>query len=170
MPDLSRPLEECLQAVREKRNLQEILRRYPVERDELISMLRLSIDLGGLGAPAADPAFRLRARNRMLNHAVAPRQAARRTPLGWIPRPAARLAFAAAMAVGLLVVGITGAAASNTSLPGDPLYGVKLGLERAQLAVTLDSATRARIQLQFAELRLEEAQRLYAAGDRKSVV
>ena len=68
MRDLSQPLEECLQAMGEKRNLQEVLRRYPAERDQLIELLRLSVDLGGLApsTPAADPAFRLRARNRML--------------------------------------------------------------------------------------------------------
>ena len=68
MRDLTQPLEECLRAMGEKRNLQEVLRRYPTERDHLIELLRLSVDLGGLApsSPAADPAFRLRARNRML--------------------------------------------------------------------------------------------------------
>ena len=47
MRDLSRPLEECLQAMQEKRNLQDILRRYPAERDELIGLLRLSGDNRG---------------------------------------------------------------------------------------------------------------------------
>src|SRR5438093_946101 len=33
----------------EKRNLQDVLRRYPADRQELIALLRLSVDLGGLG-------------------------------------------------------------------------------------------------------------------------
>ena len=54
MPDLSRPLQECLDAMDEKRNLQDVLRRYPADREELVVLLRLSVDLGGLvGAPAA---------------------------------------------------------------------------------------------------------------------
>src|SRR4029077_4151069 len=102
--DLTQPLQECLQAMGEKRNLQEVLRRYPEERDQLIDLLRLSVDLGGLApsAPAADPAFRLRARNRMLSAAAHRRREQRWNPFGALPRPAARLAFAGAVAAALL--------------------------------------------------------------------
>lgn len=170
MRDLSRPLEECLQAMQEKRNLQDVLRRYPADRDQLIGMLRLSVDLSTLGAPAPDPAFRLRARNRMLAVAAHRRHD---KPRGWfsgLPRPAIRLAFAGAFAVALLVGSLTAAAASDSSLPGDPLYGVKLGIERVQLAATLDSTARARLQLHFAGIRLDEAQRLFALGRRQEAV
>jgi len=163
--DLTQPLQECLQAMGEKRNLQEVLRRYPEERDQLIDLLRLSVDLGGLApsAPAADPAFRLRARNRMLA-AAHRRREQRWNPFGALPRPAARLAFAGAVAAALLVGGLTSAAASGNSLPGDPLYPVKLAVENAQLAVAFDPAARARLHAQFADVRLTEAQRLIAAG------
>src|SRR5690242_21331278 len=106
---MSQPLELCLQALQEKRDLQDILRRYPGERDELIGMLRLSIDLNALGAPAADPAFRLRARNQMLALAGR-RHAQQRNPLRRLPRPAARLALAGAMAVAMVAAGLTAAA------------------------------------------------------------
>jgi len=150
----------------ERRNLQDVLRRYPAERDQLIELLRLSVDLGGLAytGPAADPGFRLRARNRMLAAAAGRRRARRWSPLGALPRPAARLAFAGALAVAVLVGGLTSAAASNNSLPGDPFYAIKLGVERAQLAITFDPAARARLHAQFADVRLNEAQRLVAAG------
>jgi uncharacterized protein DUF5667 len=161
--DLSGPLQECLEAV-EKRNLPEVLRRYPGDRDELVALLRLSVDLSGLGAPAADPAFRLRARNQMLAAAARQRQARRWNPLRSWPRPAVRLAFAGALVAALLVGGLTAVAASDGSLPGDPLYAVKLGTEQAQLSLTFNPAERARLQLHFAELRLQEAQRLFAAG------
>jgi hypothetical protein len=148
----------------DKHNLQDVLRRYPAERDELIALLRLSVDLGGLEAPAADPAFRLRARNRMLAAAAHRRQARRWNPLVALPRPIVRMAYAGALAVALVAAGVTVAAASSNSLPGDPLYGVKLGVERAQLATTFDSAAKARLELQIADVRLAEAQRLFAAG------
>jgi len=165
--DLTQPLEECLQAMGEKRNLQDVLRRYPAERDQLIELLRLSVDLGVLApsAPAPDPGFRLRARNQMLAAATQRRRARRWNPLGASPRPAARLAFAGALAVALLVGGLTSAAAaSGNSLPGDAFYSIKLGAERAQLAITFDPAARARLHAQFAQVRLGEAQRLVAAG------
>jgi len=164
--ELTQPLEECLQAMSERRNLHDVLRRYPAERDQLIELLRLSVDLGGLApsGPTADPAFRLRARNRMLAAAAGRRRARRWNPLGALPRPAARLAFAGALAVAVLVGGLTSAAASANSLPGDPFYPIKLGVERAQLAITFDPAARARLHGQFADVRLSEAQRLVAAG------
>ena len=168
--DLSRALAECLEAVEAKRNLLEHLRRYPADRDELIGMLRLSLELNSLGAPAADPAFRLRARNRMLALAAQRRQEHQRRPFSLIPRPVARLAVAGAFAVALIAGGLTAAAASNTSLPGDPLYGVKLAAERVQLTLTFDSASRARLQLHFADVRLDEAQRLFALGRKQEAV
>ena len=166
MRDLTQPLEECLQAMGEKHNLQDVLRRYPAERDQLIELLRLSVDLGGLApsGPSADPAFRLRARNRMLAAAAQRRRARRWNPLDALPRSAARLTFAGALAVAVLVGGLTSAAASGNSLPGDPLYPIKLGVERAQLAITFDAAARARLHARFADVRLSEAQRLVAAG------
>ena len=166
MRELTQPLEECLQAISERRNLHDVLRRYPAERDQLIELLRLSVDLGGLASagPAADPAFRLRARNRMLAAAVGRRRARRWSPLSALPRPAARLAFAGVLAVAGLVGGLTSAAASGNSLPGDPFYPIKLGVERAQLAITFDPVARARLHAQFAEVRLSEALRLVAAG------
>ena len=170
MPDLSRPLQECLEAIEQKRNLPEVLRRYPADRDELVALLRLSVDLGGLGAPAADPAFRLRARNRMLAASARQRQARHRNPFGRWPRPPLRLAFATAFAVALLVGGLTAAAASDGSLPGDPLYGVKLAAEKAQLTITFNSIDRARLQLRFADVRLQEALRLFALGRKQDAI
>ena len=166
MRDLTKPLEECLQAMGEKRNLQEVLRRYPAQRDQLIELLRLSVDLGTLApsSPAPDPAFRLRARNLMLATAAQRRRARRWNPLGVLPRPAARAAFAGALAVTVLVGGLTSAAASGNSLPGDAFYPIKLGVEQVQLAITFDAGARARLHAQFAEVRLNEAQRLVAAG------
>src|SRR2546422_9038690 len=162
MPDLSRPLQECLEAMDDKRNLQEVLRRYPADRNELIGLLRLSVDLGGLGAPTADPAFRLRARNRMLASAANRRRHWNRRIA--LPRPIWRLPLTGASLPALMLASLTAAAASGNTLPGDPLYAIKLGVERAQLATTLDSGARGRLQLHFADVRLDEAQRLFALG------
>jgi uncharacterized protein DUF5667 len=163
VPDLSGPLQECLDAMDGKRNLQDVLRRYPADRNELIALLRLSVDLGGLGAPSADPAFRLRARNRMLASA-AHRRRGRWTRRLALPSAVRPVALAGACLAALMVASLTATAASVASLPGDPLYSIKLGVERAQLATTFDSGARARLQLHFADVRLDEAQRLFALG------
>jgi hypothetical protein len=169
VPDLSRPLRECLTAMEEKRNLQDVLRRYPRDREELVELLRLAVDLQGLGPPAPDPAFRLRARNRMLA-AAADRRHTRHRPLKALPRRTVRVAFAGAFAVALAVGGLTAAAASDSSLPGEPLYAVKLAAEQAQMAITFNPADRARLQLRFADVRLQEAQRLFALGRKQDAM
>jgi len=161
VPDLSNALQECLVALDDQDGLQNVLRRYPNDRDELISLLQLAIDVSALGGEQADPALRLRARNAMLAEAAHRRERRRWNPFAFVPRPAI-----AAGAAGLALVagGLTAAAASNSSLPGDPLYGVKLTIENAQLAATFSPAERAQLQLHFADVRLDEAQRLFAAG------
>jgi len=100
----------------------------------------------------------------MLAAAAERRQGRRWNPLAALPRPAMRLAVAGAFAVALAVGGLTAVAASGNSLPGDPLYVVKLDLERAQLAVTFDAAARAQMQAHFTDLRLDEARQLVAVG------
>src|SRR5438874_12218229 len=101
----------------EKRNLQDVLRRHPADRNELIALLRLSVDLGRLGGPTADPAFRLRARNRMLA-SVAARHRRRRWNLRIaLPRPVSRLALAGVSLAALMLTSLTAAAASGDSLP-----------------------------------------------------
>ena len=159
-------LGECLEALKEQRNLPEVLRRYPRQRDELVSLLRLSVQLSELSpAPVPDPAFRLKARNRLLALA-AQRRAGRWSPLGiarrLVTRPALRLALSSVAVAGLAIGGLTAAAAG--SLPGQPLYGYKTGLEQVQLALTLDPNANAQLRLSFAERRLDEAKQLIARG------
>jgi hypothetical protein len=68
----------------------------------------------------------------------------------------ARLARIAA--VTCLVVGVTGgvAAASQTALPGDPLYGVKRGIERAQVTMAGSQASEGQRLVDQASTRLDE--------------
>lgn len=59
----------------------------------------------------------------------------------------------------LLVMGVGAVAGSATALPGDPLYSVKEGLERTELAVAMTDAANARTHLRHARQRLEELER-----------
>ncbi len=69
-------------------------------------------------------------------------------------------------AVAVFVFAITGfisvANASGRALPGDELYGVKLGIEKAQLALAFSADSRANLQVEFASRRLEEMVELAA--------
>lgn len=66
---------------------------------------------------------------------------------------------------GRLVAGTVGVAyASGEALPGDSLYGVKRGPERAALALSATGAGDTRLLLQFADRRLGEADELLQRG------
>lgn len=127
-------------------------------------------------APGPDPAFRAETRARLLALAerrsaepvAGPSTASRRTrpatprvgsgrhqlPVGasWNRRLAGAIAVLAVLvaAVGLLTI------ASRDALPGDGLYAVKRGAERAQVALTFDQADRGFVLLHQAERRLAE--------------
>lgn len=65
-----------------------------------------------------------------------------------------------AAALAVFVFAITGwvsaANMAGSALPGDELYKVKLGMERAQLALAFSPDQRAALQVEFANRRLEE--------------
>jgi hypothetical protein len=67
--------------------------------------------------------------------------------------------------VAILVIGsILVAGVSQSSLPGDPLYSVKTGLEKAALVVTPSASGAARLHVRYAERRLAEIQTLAREG------
>ena len=52
-------------------------------------------------------------------------------------------------------IGITGVAAQS-AIPGDSLYSVKTSIEETRLSLANDASDRAKMNLRFAEERLEE--------------
>jgi hypothetical protein len=123
-----------------------------------------------------------RGRARFLAEARTLRQAVSPSPvrrlIGWIEQiktkeisvmkrsfgSAFGLATAAIVVVVLLGATVATGYAAQSALPGSPLHSVKTGLERAQLALSADAAGDARLNLQFAEKRLEELAGLIEAG------
>ena len=65
-------------------------------------------------------------------------------------------------AVSCLIIGVTGgvAAASQSALPGDPLYDVKRGIERAQVSLAQSDATEGQRLVSQATTRLDEVKDL----------
>jgi hypothetical protein len=161
--ELMLALDDCLNALGAGATLDEALARHPALADDLRPMLEAA-RAAGASAPAAEvPRARQTAsRAQFLARAAELRQ--QRAPLRlWLAAPRA---LAAALTVFFaLVLGAYGvAAASAQSLPGDPLYGVKRTVERAQLVLTFDARARAQLEGQFAEQRVEEARALTALG------
>lgn len=66
--------------------------------------------------------------------------------------------FAYGFAILFLGMGVTVvAAAARSALPGEALYGTKLAVEKTQVRMVSNPASRARIQMEFAGNRLKEA-------------
>jgi hypothetical protein len=68
------------------------------------------------------------------------------------------------LAITLLVGSVGVAYASEDALPGDNLYGVKRGLERAALAISLSAAGDAELLLEQANKRIAEVEELVGRG------
>ncbi|HEX9677057.1 MAG TPA: DUF5667 domain-containing protein, partial [Anaerolineales bacterium] len=119
---------------------------------------------------------RFLAEARRLRQAVSPSPTRRLT--GWIENlkekeilvmkrkfsSAYTLMVLAVVLVALFGGSVATAYAARGALPGSPLHPVKTGLERAQLALSLNAAGDARLNLGFAERRLEELAGLIEAG------
>ena len=83
--------------------------------------------------------------------------------------PRTRMVFTFVMAFAILAVFLFGGAgmtayASQSALPGDALYSVKTGVEQTQVSLAGDAAEKARLNLAFAERRLDEIARLIENG------
>jgi len=132
--------------------------------------------------PQRGPQAAERGRARFLAEARTVRQAVSPSPvrrlIGWIERiktkeisvmkrsfgSAFSLATAAIVVVVLLGATVATGYAAQAALPGSPLHSVKTGLERVRLTLSADAAGDARLNLQFAEKRLEELDGLIEAG------
>jgi hypothetical protein len=145
-------------------------RHSPLDQG-LIDLVSLRHRLVAVPAPEIDPEFRAGLRAMLV--ATAEREgigisAQTDEPAGRtfaFPRgPRARTAVVTGVAVG--AVAFAGmSAASDSAMPGDPLYGVKRSTERAQLALASSDVGRGYLHLGFAQARLAEARMLESTGD-----
>lgn len=154
--------------------------RSPAD-DELARLARLGHRLSSIRpAVDADPDFRAELRAMLMataeregigttaTAADAPQPSGRRARR---PRPAfaghrgrTRAAIIAGVAAGAIAVsGIS--TASDNSLPGDALYGMKRSTEKAQLALSGSDLSRGQLLLDFARTRLSEAELLREGSD-----
>lgn len=148
-------LDECLRLMRsEGYSAEDCLQRYPVQAAELRPLLASAERLSRGRAVLPSPAFRAAARMRLIEHAEASQAR----------RPAAlRPAWQIAMLIGLLalvMIASTTALAQN-ALPGERLYGWKLGSEGVWRTVATD---RVGVDLTLADRRATELTRVFRSG------
>ncbi|MBN3932780.1 hypothetical protein IQ279_24740 [Streptomyces verrucosisporus] len=158
--------------------------------DERTALLSLAGRLDALPKPAMDPDVKAAQRAQLLaavenafagSHegasVPAPRSARterggahRASPLSPLSRLRPRTRLTKGLAAGGLSFGIAAGAlggaavASTDALPGDTLYGLKLGMEDLKLGMAGDEADRGEVHLDHASTRLNEARRLLERG------
>jgi len=154
-------LDECLQRLLAGETVESCLLRYPQHASELEPLLRTAQDTLKAADIKPRPEFRDLARRRF-------QAAVREVPwpekrgLFTLLRPG--LATVAIIAIVLLAGGGVVAAAGN-SLPGSPLYPVKLASESVRLALTPSDLGKAELNAAFADERVNEIIRMAENGD-----
>lgn len=168
-----RVLQECLELLdSDPASLNAVLNRYPEYEEELRPLLEARLLIGRLkNYVEPTPEFVSRSRNRLLTQIRRQRRASVAASLmAWLEnlRLQRRLGWAvvAMLLVCSLLFGgtVSVARASQDSLPGEPLYPVKIGLERMAVAVTVSQDEDAQLQIDYTRRRLVEIQQLTMEG------
>lgn len=143
------------------------------ESEALASLMQIAAESHELLAPSSPrPGFASASRTRVLKRLREARSGELRQRAWLSTRIPRRFGFFRPAFAGvaiILVLTLLGSSvgvayASSDSLPGDSLYGVKLGLEDARLALTLNPLEDAKLLLRFSETRLGEIETLVTEG------
>jgi hypothetical protein len=145
--------------------------RLPSGADpELVALSRVAEQARAvLAPPEPDPKFVANARIRLMNRLrlEVPAEVPTRTQLPLLNRISWRPAYALAslaLAFTLIATSFGVVHAASDSLPGDPLYGVKLGTEQIRLALSTSEVGDLELLAAFAQTRLQEAEELIDQG------
>jgi hypothetical protein len=156
-------LDECLTQIQSGgASIADCLKAHPEHEGFLFSHLTIALQTHDLmGPPEPSEEFTARTKIRLMNQVRAmqskslPSDTKKPKRLLGIMRPA--FAYASLLvAFVLMVSGIGVASASASALPGDLLYGVKLGIEETRLAFSQNPVTDAELLIEFADTRLDE--------------
>ena len=161
-------LDSCLRRIQiGEATVVECVSENSAQAETLEPLLQLAAATRSqLAVEGPSKAFLSHSPKRVLNVVSARQQTtapARRPRFAWRRQPAFRLA-GALVALGLLLGTAGAASASAEALPGDSLYGVKRGLERAALAISLSPAGDAELLLDQANRRITEVEELVNRG------
>lgn len=161
--DFSNILDECLQRLlAEDETVERCLERYPEHATELEPLLKMAVATSKALVVQPDAEFKARARYqlRSLFEKVQPKK---RAPfLIWQPR------WALAIVILLVVVvaggGTVVAADSDRTVPGNPLYQVKLATEQVRLKLTRSDVDKAELYATLVDRRVAEISRMVDRG------
>lgn len=169
MKKIEEILIQCIEDIKAgKASLNDCLDRYPDMRHDLEPLLRVALSIKESSDIKPSNAFKVRARINLMEHIHAS-QAGKRAVRSsyqagvshvWFTGWARAVATAVAVILVMSAAGIGTAFASQSSLPGDTLYSVKLSTEQLQRIITFDDAAEVEMELKFASTRLDELEKL----------
>ena len=168
--EFERSLEECRARLAEGESIEKILEAYPAIADQLEPLLRAARAAQSLPKPRPSKAAYQAGRNRLLAEADQMRLQGRFIKNGtkqgilryserwsnfmgnlFAPKENTEMKFATRLALyalaTVLIGGFFTVNASASSLPGDTLYGLKLGWEQTRLALSFSEDSRAELEL-----------------------
>ncbi|MGH2520120.1 MAG: DUF5667 domain-containing protein, partial [Chloroflexota bacterium] len=163
---MAKPEEIMARVLSGELSREDAVRRHPEMKDRLLLLTQLTDQLAGLPHEAPSAEFRNAARLRLMRHVQATR---RRSPWqallvqlanlpAWSTRVAAGLALGGSLTLSLGI-------ASGGALPNSRLYGVKLAVNRLQLAFAVGDSARAGAYLHVADQRANELAQSATAVD-----
>jgi hypothetical protein len=154
-------LDECLQKLIEGGSIESCLAQYPQYASELEPLLRTVQGTLKAADIRPRPEFRDRARYQFQKAIQEMPVKESRGFFTWMPR----WATAVSIVVIVLLAGGGTVAASFNSVPGEPLYQVKLATESVRLAFTWSDIGKAELNAAFANERVKEIIRMAEKGD-----
>lgn len=166
----------CLDKIEAGASPESCLADYPNQAAELEPLLRMTQLMKRLTAAGPRPSFARNARLNLENQLAKPgivvtfKSRFRRIwqePKFLTQRRFSMSVLQLVIAAVLALTATTGsvAFAANASNPGDALHGLDLAMEKIQLNLAPDVASKVQLRLQFANERLDEAQATFSEND-----
>ncbi len=156
-------LEECLERVLFKgETIEQCLAGYPRDAGELEPLLRAALAAREAAAIKPSPEFRERAGHRF-QEALREMEPEKKSRGFFSGQP--RWATVVMVVIVLLLAGSGTVAAAGRSLPGEPLYQVKLVAEAVQLKLTLSDQGKEELYVKLADRRVAEIIKMAEAGE-----
>lgn len=163
--DINSILDECLERLFRGETVEQCLRSYPGQAVELDALLRTAVAVKRAAAVNPGVAFRARAREEF--HTALREMEAKRGIHFFGLQSWAATAVAVLLAV--VVLGSSTVAAAGDSMPGQPLYPVKLAAEQVRIALTPSEMGKAELYTRLADKRVNELVYVAGKGDSEQV-
>jgi len=159
---------QCLERLFKGESIETILLDFPEQADQLKPLLKVAAAGRIFSRVQPRQDFKSRARYEFL---AAARELEAHPRRRWAWRWSWHSAWAMAVTAVAVVVLAGGGTiwASNSSLPGETLYGVKISSENVQLALTFSDVDKTELNAKFANRRTTEIESLVLEGDTEQI-